>query len=123
MGTRKPGFRDDRNMSSLAGLEAINLFYPTINRWAICNRPCRDYLFNKMPQTPENLEETQKIIGEVITHLMEGVLNNALYKKPLFLINGKPKNRFMPRWFRKKYSKVLTLKENLLRLSVTFGKS
>jgi hypothetical protein len=32
-----------------------------------------------MPQTPE---ETQKIIGEVITHLMEGVLNNALYKKP-----------------------------------------
>ncbi len=35
-----------------------------------------------MPLTSEQKKETQDIIGKVIIHLMEGVLNNALYKKP-----------------------------------------
>jgi len=35
-----------------------------------------------MSLTPEQIEETQKLIGEVITTLMDGVMNKVLYKDP-----------------------------------------
>ena len=35
-----------------------------------------------MSLTSENLEETQKLIGEIITMLMDGVMNKVLYKDP-----------------------------------------